>query len=438
MRFRRPTVKPIQIHKEALEAERALIGAVLWTPEAFWEAKEVLGDTPFITPSLNEIWDAIGDLASKGKAIDVVTLRPLLEEGALSILAGLAENVPTMSAVKDYAELVREWAIRKQLNFVFQEGLARLTDGNARVADIAVEAHQSLLNATHSSDGSQVAEASVIAQEIVLGKRAPVVSTPTQWRELDNLLSGGGFCDQDAIVIAGRPGMGKTSFAMQAAFRLACGRQKPSLFFSYEMGDEALVVRQLSGLAQVPIGRIRKRDFTETDRARLRDAAVELERNRIRICEANGMTAAALGARARTEAAIHNGLAAIVVDYIQLLPDVVADNRHQSVSANMKAMKRLAMEIKVPVLVLSQFNRTAVGRAESRPMMNDLKESGALEEDADVVIGLHRPGYYERESSGLCEVILLKQRNGPTGTANLHFSGETTSFDNLRPNSPGR
>jgi replicative DNA helicase len=420
------------VPSEVSRVERALLGGVLHDAKRFWEAKNVLGDLPFLTPSYQQIWNSMARLAVRGDAIDVLTLTHDLGGGpVVAVLAGMCEQVASGAAVVEHARIVRDWSIRNQLGHVLAEGRELIRDRKLTADEVAGRVQELLLKSVHAGNQGSIVDAADVARAMILGERRPAPTTPTGFESLDVLL-GGGLTDSNAVVVAGRPGMGKTAFAVQAAFQLADARGKPSLVFSLEMAEEELVSRLLSGLSRVPHYRIKASSFRDSDFPMLRQAAVRLEGQRIRICEAPAITLLQLQARARTEAVISGGLSSVVVDYLQIMGDPVAgaETREQAVSTNMRGLKALAKELKCPVLVVSQLNRGVEKRDDKRPFLGDLRDSGAIEQDADVVMFLYRPGYYEnpRQSSGPCEVIIAKQRQGDLGTTELMFTGATTSF----------
>lgn len=432
--------RPLRIPAQAIEAEKALLGSILVDGQSIWSAVEILGPKPeLLTRIGTQIWSAMLAVSKEDATIDVVTIRNKDPSITLDVLADLAGSVASSGAIDSYSSIVNEWRTRSLIHRLSFKIQSECADSDQGIDNLVAGFQAEILTIATQGSKKRVEEAADLARDILQNGESEFGSVPTGFRDLDEIL-GGGIQPHQAVVIAGRPGMGKTSLGMQIGFRVAQFSSKPSLFFSLEMSARELSSRLIAGLARVPKWRLKKGDLNPQDHIRLRSAAVSLERARVRILDRGATPLSVVAATSRTEAALNGNLSCIVIDYLQLMPGSDRkENREQNVSANMAGLKALAKELDIPVIVLSQLNRSVEARDDKRPNLSDLRESGAIEQDADIVMFVYRDGYYDKppQTSGASEIIVRKNRDGALGTAVLHFSGETTSFHDLRT-SPGR
>lgn len=427
-----------------MESERAVIGALLLSGRAFDTASEILSADDFATPQHVALWRACAALADQGKPRDMVTVAEQLERvgdleaaGGIAYVADLAANTPSAANIQTYAEIVRDRALAREvaqgaadcLEIANGEGTARerLDAVQARVMGIQGDAGgdeprhiRDLLGPAvdkidelYSSDGS-------------------ITGTPTGYEDFDRLTNG---LEPGALyILAGRPSMGKTTAALCIAEHVA--QDGPVMVFSLEMPAQQLVFRSIASLGRVPLQEVRTGNIQEQNWPRVTSGVSRLEKLNMEIDDTGGATVARIASRARAMKRRNGGkLSLVVVDYLQLIgaPAGSRDNRTQEVGAMSRALKSLAKELDVPVLCLSQLNRGLEQRTDKRPLMSDLRDSGEIEQDADVIVFVYRDEVYHPDSpdKGTGEWIVRKQRNGEPGTVRLAFRGEYTRFDNL-------
>ncbi|MEW8958600.1 Replicative DNA helicase [Moorella humiferrea] len=433
---------------QSLEAEQSVLGAIMLDREALLGVLEILKVEDFYREAHRLIYRAILNLNERGEAVDLLTVtEELRRQGQLEVVGGaaylssLTGDVPSVANAIYYARLVAEKATLRALvqaagriselalsqagdidqildeaeRLIFEVAGGRRRSGFVSVKDVLMEtfAHLERLS-THKGE---------------------VTGIPT-FHDLDKLLSG--LQPSDLIICAARPGMGKTSFCLNIAQRVAVQQKLPVAIFSLEMSREQVVQRMLAAEAMVEQHRLRTGYLTEEDWARLVNAAGILGEAPIFIDDTPAISALEVRAKARRLQA-ENGLGLVVVDYLQLMQaHRRVDSRQQEIAIISRSMKALARELNVPVLVLSQLNRGVEQRQDKRPVMADLLESGAIEADADVIIFLYRPQYYDPDTDkkGIAEVIVAKHRNGPVGTVEMAFLPEYTKFVDLAPEPP--
>lgn len=428
---------------QALEAERAVLGGLLLAPEQLAEVAELLGPEDWYREAHRVVWELLQELAEAGQARDLVGLvealrRRGLEEraGGLSYVAALSDTIPATISLLHYAELVRDSALRRRLVLALGQLRERVLAGDEELPELLGAGEDLLRGLTDRAVTTDVRPLEAVMDDVYRRTRDlaahpdRVTGTPTGYLELDRLMAG--LQPTDLVVLAGRPAMGKSALAMSVA-QNAAGRGHGVLVCSLEMGAEQLGQRAWSGEARVPLGRIRTGRLGDVDWHRLSDAHGTLAGLPLWIDDTPALTVAQIRGRARRLKARAPALAVIVVDYIQLMGADARLPREQQVSAASRGLKALAKELNVTVVGLSQLNRGVEQRADKRPLLSDLRESGAIEQDADVIMFVYRDEYYNKESAdrNIAEVIVAKQRNGPTGTARLFFEGEFTRFENL-------
>ncbi|GFN22904.1 replicative DNA helicase [Thermanaeromonas sp. C210] len=429
----------------SLEAEQSVLGAILLDREALLTAAEILRMEDFYREAHRVIYRTILDLESRGEVVDLLTVTEELKRrgeleavGGASYLAQLTTVVPSVANAGHYARIVSQKAALRQLIQAATRIAERAYEEEGEVGEIVDEAERLILEvaAGRYRDGfvniKQVLLQTFEHLERLASHKGEVTGLPT-FTDLDRLLSG--LQPSDLIICAARPGMGKTSFCLNIAQKVALQQKVPVAIFSLEMSKDQVVQRMLAAEAMVEQHRLRTGFLKEEDWARLVNAASLLAEAPIYIDDTPAITAMEVRAKARRLQA-ECGLGLVVIDYLQLMQaHRRVDSRQQEIALISRALKALARELNVPVLVLSQLNRGVEQRQDKRPVMADLLESGAIEADADVIIFLYRPQYYDPDTDkkGIAEVIVAKHRNGPVGTVEMAFLPEFTKFVDLAP-----
>src|SRR5215475_7731070 len=443
----------LKLPPHSLEAEQSVLGGLLLDNAAADKIGDILAAEDFYNDAHRSLYSAMMQLIADNKPADVVTVAEALVSikkldyvGGIAYLGALVENVPTAANIRRYAEIVRERAILRRLIAAGGEIAETAYNPLGRsVREILDQAETRVFEiAERGARGQQgfVELQPLLTQVVerieVLYKRdnpSDVTGVPTGFADLDRMTSG--FQEGDLIVIAGRPSMGKTAFALNVAEHIALSSKikLPVGVFSMEMGATQLAMRLIGSVGRLDQHKIRTGQLTPDDWERLSDALGRLSEAAIHVDETAALNALELRARARRLARQYGGkLGAIVVDYLQLMQAVAeGENRATEISEISRSLKALAKELKVPVLALSQLNRSLEQRPNKRPIMSDLRESGAIEQDADVILFIYRDEVYNEDSpdKGVAEIIVGKQRNGPIGTVRLAFLGQYTRFENL-------
>lgn len=442
---------PSRLPPQALDAERSVLGSMLLSRDAIATAIQHLEDVVFYRDAHRKIWKAIIELFDRNEAVDMVTLVEELKKrkeleavGGVSYLTTLDQFVATAGNIEHYCKIVREKAILRQLIEVGTGIVGEAFDGREDPSDLLDRAEQAIfaISDDRLRVGFQPMRQLVLqgysAIEEYRQRKVHVTGVPSGFYDLDEMTAG--FQKSDFVVIAGRPSMGKTAFAMNiaenVAVRLKTKDRHAVALFSLEMSKEALVQRLMCSAAKVDIHKIRRGYASAEEYKRLQNAAAQLHEAPIYIDDSAAIGILEVRAKARRLVSeIPLGL--IIVDYLQLIRGPQsAENRQQEISSISRSLKALAKELQVPVLALSQLSRAVETRGGSkRPVLSDLRESGAIEQDADVVLFIYRPEVYETDPSkmdGKSEIIIAKQRNGPTGSVNLAFLRECTRFESLR------
>lgn len=429
-------------------AERAVLGAILLNPDTLDRVlEEGLQTQDFSQPSHRVLFDCFADLAREGKAVDVVTVTGRLESisrlesvGGFSYLNSLSSSVPSLANLPHYVQVVREKALLRRLLTVTHTISEDVFSGE-HSAEGSLEAAEAAIFALRDSRGSnrmsrlgEVVEE--VYNELELRAKSPtdVTGIPSGFRDLDELLAG--LQNTDLIIVAARPSMGKTAFALNLVVHAALRNQSAVALFSLEMSKEQLATRMMTSEGRISGSRMRTGKLRKDDWQPLLEAADRLNTARVFVDDTPAMTVAAVRAKSRRLKATQ-GLDLVVVDYLQLMRGEGNENsREQEISAISRGLKSLAKEMNVPVVALSQLNRGVEQRADKRPMMSDLRESGAIEQDADVIMFLYRDEVYNKtpENQGLAEVLVRKQRNGNIGEVHLAWRGEFARFENLERN----
>ena len=439
-----------RVPPQNIEAEQAVLGAMLIDKEAIAKATEVLSADDFYREAHRVIFSAMLELYNKNEAVDMVTVTEILKRdnklediGGIAYITSLANVVLTAANVKYHAEIVAEKSVLRQLVRVSTEIAAMGYEANEDVGTLLDTAESRILeisNRKKKNDFTAINDIlmdSVQSIESLLQNKGGLTGLPAGFADLDKLTSG--LHPSDFIILAARPSMGKTALALNIvqnvalrAHKVIGGEPRSVAFFSLEMSKEQLVNRMLCAEAGIDSQRLRVGEMHDEDWTHLWDACDTMSRAKIYIDDTAGITAMDMRSRARRLKAEH-GLDLIVVDYLQLMQGSGKRNnsgdRQQEVSEISRSLKALARELAVPVLALSQLSRSVESRQVKRPMLSDLRESGSLEQDADIVAFLYREDYYNPETENKhTELIIAKHRNGPVDTVNLFFQKQFTKF----------
>lgn len=431
-----------------LEAEQAVLGAILLDNAVLPRVIEILQPEDFYRGPHRRLFAAMLDLFERDESIDLLTLRERLEQknqleevGGAVYLASLVDQVPSAANIAYHARIVREKAMMRGLISAATEIAALSYEGSQDVEQVLDEAERRIFLLSERSVRTgfvpmrDVLKDSIKVIEKLFEKKDHVTGVASGFTDLDQLTCG--FQPSDLVIIAGRPSMGKTAFVLNIAEHVGIEARVPVAIFSLEMSREQLVMRMLSSVSGVDGNRLRRGFLSREDWPLLSRAAGKLAEAPIFIDDSAGCTVLEIRAKARRLKA-DSGLALVIIDYLQLIRGRDrSENRQQEISEISRSLKSLAKELKVPVLALSQLSRAVESRGgDKRPQLSDLRESGAIEQDADVVAFIFREDMYRDDADqhqGVAEVIVRKQRNGPTATVKLAFRKECTRFGNLAP-----
>jgi len=434
----------LRLPPQSVEAEEAVLGGILLDNRALDRANEILTHDDFYRESHRRIFRALNDLDERRERADVITLTECLKRrgdleavGGAAQVAELVERIATAANVELYARIVKDKSILRSLMEAGTDIAATAAAGTGDVEQFLDDAERKIFEISERRIRpafiriEKIIVDSIKTIEALYERKEAVTGVPTGFFEIDRLTSG--LQPADLIIIAGRPSMGKSALATNIAQHAASATAKPVAMFSLEMSKESLVLRMLCSEARVDSTRVRTGHLSDQDFPRLAMAAGRLADLPFYIDDSPAISVLELRAKAR-RLMRESGLGLIVVDYLQLMrshKDV--DNREQEISLVSRSLKALAKELSVPVIALSQLNRAVEQRADKRPLMADLRESGAIEQDADVIAFIYRDDFYNRVSpeEGIAEIIIAKQRNGPQGLAKLAFRKEFTLFENL-------
>ncbi|WP_339363688.1 replicative DNA helicase [Vallitalea maricola] len=428
----------------SLEAEQSVIGSMILDREAIATGSESLMPDDFYQPDLKVIFEAIIDLYNKNKAVDLVTLENKLKDegvldqiGGINYLSKLAVAVPTSAHIKNYAQIVKEKAVLRKLIKTSREIIDESYDGKNKLEDVLTGAEEKIFNIMQdrrTEEFSSIKDLVVPTLnkiETIHKNQGKVTGIPTGFIDLDYKTAG--LQPSDLILIAARPSMGKTAIALNMAQHAAIKENAATAIFSLEMSKEQLVNRLLCSEAMVDAQKVRTGDLEDEDWAKIASGSSVLSNAPIYIDDTPGITVSEMKAKCR-KLKLEKGLDLILIDYLQLMSgNGKTESRQQEISEISRSLKALAREMEAPVVALSQLSRACESRADHRPMLSDLRESGAIEQDADVVMFLYRDEYYnpESEAKNQGELIIAKQRNGPTGTIHLVWMGQYTKFASM-------
>ncbi|KPJ96259.1 MAG: replicative DNA helicase [Gammaproteobacteria bacterium SG8_15] len=436
----------LKVAPQSIEAEQAVLGGLMLDNEAWDKISDIVIEDDFYRRDHRLIFRAIAALADKGSPCDVVTLSEWLESnnhleaaGGLAHLGALAKNTPSAANILAYAKIVRERSVLRQLIQVGHKISTSCYETEGRNSEELLDNAEKLVfkiaeqGARGRREFTSIKDLLVKAVDRIdtlFQQDSPITGVPTGFADFDAMTSG--LQSSDLVIVAGRPSMGKTTFAMNIAEHAAVKMQVPVAVFSMEMPGEQLAMRMLSSLGRIDQHRVRTGKLDDDDWPRLTHAVGQLAEAPMFIDDTPALTPTDLRSRARRLMREH-GLGLIVIDYLQLMQvRGGSENRTNEISEISRSLKALAKELNVPIIALSQLNRSLEQRPNKRPVMSDLRESGAIEQDADVITFIYRDEVYNEDSpdKGIAEIIIGKQRNGPIGTARLTFIGQYTRFEN--------
>lgn len=428
-----------------LEAEQSVLGAILLDNDAIFKTVDIVSEIDFYREAHKRIYGAMSSLSEKNEPVDIITLTDYLKKsneleavGGISYLSQLANMVPTAANVRYHAKIVREKAVLRALIHASTNIAAMVYEESSDAFKMVDDAERMVFEIADNRNKNAFASMNSVVKDTIKqieklhGKQEDITGMPTGFKDLDELTSG--LQPGDLIIIGGRPGMGKTAFALNIAQNVAVERREPVAIFSLEMSKEQLAMRMLSSESRLDASLVRKGHISKSSWPALTKAAQKLVDAPIFIDDSSALTALEIRAKARRLSKEHKGIGLVVIDYLQLMrSSVKVERREQEISDISRSLKALAKELKVPVVALSQLNRQVEHRGEKRPTLADLRESGAIEQDADVIIFLykdeaHQKGMgHHRDSKIIVDVA--KQRNGPTDRINLTFLAKYTKFE---------
>ena len=447
-------VARLRVPPHSVEAEQSVLGGLLIDNSAWDRAGDLLTETDFYRFEHKQIFAALGKLINAGKPADVVTVFEELTSlgkaadcGGLKYLNDLAQSVPSAANLRRYAEIVRERAILRKLVTTSDEiATAALAPQGRAVTEILDEAEGKIFRigeeGSRSKQGFQSMDQLVVqlidrVNELAEQGAEDVTGVRTGFYDLDRMTAG--LQPGDLIILAARPSMGKTAFAINIGENVAINEGLPVVIYSMEMGAAQLALRMVGSIGRIDQGHLRTGRLADDEWSRLSEAVDKLGKASIFIDESPGLSPSEVRARARRQARMCGQLGLIIIDYLQLMSGnggASEENRATVVGEISRGLKALAKELQCPVIALSQLNRSVETRPDKRPMMSDLRESGAIEQDADIIMFIYRDEYYTKEECkepGVAEIIIAKQRNGPVGTVKLAFQRMHTKFENLAP-----
>ncbi|MDO4656577.1 replicative DNA helicase [Kingella sp. (in: b-proteobacteria)] len=444
-------VRNLALPPHSIEAEQSLLGGLMLENNAYDRIADILAEDDFYRHEHKLIYRAISALINENRPADIITVQEALERndqldhaGGFDYLLTLAQSTPSAANIRRYAEIVRERSIIRQLAEIGTEIARNAYNPQGKSAEqLLDEAENQVFQIAESTAKSKqgflempdLLQQNIERIDMLYQRDNPdeVTGIATGFTDLDRMTSG--LQAGDLVIVAGRPSMGKTAFAINIAEHVAISGKRPVAVFSMEMGGTQLVMRMLSSVGRLDQSVLKNGSLKDEHWERLNEAVAKLTDAPIFIDETAGLSALELRARARRLARrFNNQLGLIVIDYLQLMSGSGRnDNRASELGEISRSLKALAKELQVPVIALSQLSRTVEQRTDKRPMMSDLRESGAIEQDADLIMFMFRDEYYTKEQSqfkGLAECIIGKHRNGPTGRVFLTFMGQFTRFEN--------
>ena len=438
-----------KIMPQKIDAEQSVLGAMFLSKTALEKAVESLNKDMFYLDAHKKIFEVMKNLDDKKVPIDITTVTNELEEkkllnqiGGVAYLTEIVNVVPTAANVDQYIKIIEDKYLRRNLI----EAGTEITDlgfsSPDDIGEVLDEAEKKIFDVVKNRRGSEfktIQDVLFKAQadlEKLSSMKNEITGVPTGYYDIDKLTSG--FHDNELIIIAARPAMGKTAFALNMAVNMAVNAKKSVALFNMEMGAEQLITRMLASVGQIESSKLRTGRLEHQDWKRVNEAISRLADTRIFIDDTPGMTVSEMRAKCRRLANSEDGLDIVIIDYLQLINGSAryAGQRQQEVSEISRSLKTMAMELGIPVIALAQLSRSVEGREDKRPLLSDLRESGSIEQDADIVAFLYRDDYYNKESAidedtSKSEFIIAKHRNGPTATVDMIFKRNTGSFFNM-------
>ncbi|MDV2857136.1 MULTISPECIES: replicative DNA helicase [Oceanimonas] len=439
----------LKMPPHSFEAEQSVLGGLLLDNNAWDRVAEKVSDADFYSRPHRLVFQAMQRLSQNNSPIDLITVQEELERhealetvGGFSYLVEVAKNTPSAANIGAYADIVRERAVVREMisvaNEIAEAGFDPQGRSSADLLDLAESRVFKIAESrTNANEGPQplrhLLEKTIDRiEELFKNPHQGITGVSTGYNDLDKKTAG--LQSSDLIIVAARPSMGKTTFAMNLCEHAALTNDKPVLIFSLEMPSEQIIMRMLASLGRIDQTRIRTGQLDDEDWGRLSSTmGMLLEKGQLYIDDSSGLTPTEVRSRARRVAREHGGLSMIMIDYLQLMTvPSLADNRTLEIAEISRSLKALAKELEVPVVALSQLNRSLEQRADKRPVNSDLRESGSIEQDADLIMFIYRDEVYHEDSpdKGIAEIIIGKQRNGPIGKVRLTFQGQFSRFDN--------
>ena len=442
-------VDTLKVPPHSIEAEQSVLGGLMLDNQAFDRVAELVVSQDFYTRTHKLIFEAMEKLVEQSQPIDLITISESLEKndqlttvGGFAYLAEIAKNTPSAANIDAYAAIVRERAVVREMISVANEIAEAGFNPEGRDSHDLLDLAESKVfkiaeQRSKSTEGPQsihsILEKTVDKiEELYQSPQDGVTGVSSGYHDLDQMTAG--LQPSDLIIVAARPSMGKTTFAMNLAEHAAMTQDKPVLIYSLEMPSEQIMMRMLASLGRINQTKVRTGQLDDEDWARLSSTmGLLMEKGKMFIDDASGLTPTDVRSRARRIARDHGGISMIMVDYLQLMRvPSLSDNRTLEIAEISRSLKALAKELECPVIALSQLNRTLEQRADKRPVNSDLRESGSIEQDADLIMFIYRDEVYNDDSpdKGTAEIIIGKQRNGPIGKVRLTFQGQFSRFDN--------
>ncbi|MHC4861065.1 MAG: replicative DNA helicase [Planctomycetota bacterium] len=434
-----------RVPPQDLQAERAVLGSVLIDNEVLGDVLTLLDRRDFYRTSHQVIFGSITELFDRGEAVDVVILRDELQRtgnlekaGGEEALLDLSDAVPTSANADHYARIVRDLSLRRAVVRECTKAVQQAYEGEMEGRELLDFAEGLLFNLDREAEAGETVHIGDVLtplfKEIDSGKQS-LTGLQTHFHELDDLT--GGLQPSELIVVAGRPSMGKTTIALNVAEQIGVVEKVPVAIFSLEMAKAQLVMNMLCSNARVNAHSLRRGVVQPDEWPKLSAAAGRLSDAAIFVDDTPALSVLGLRAKVRRLKARQN-IGMVIVDYLQLMEAPRAENRQQEITHITRSLKSLARELEIPVIAISQLNRAVDAREDHRPRMSDLRESGAIEQDADLILFLYRDEYYDprEDNQGIAEVIVAKQRNGPTGSVKLTFLNRFMRFENLATYQP--
>ncbi|MGP1939490.1 MAG: replicative DNA helicase [Arsenophonus sp. ET-DL9-MAG3] len=444
-----PQIEGLKMPPHSLEAEQSVLGGLMLDNERWDHVSERVTNGDFFSRPHRTIFSKMQTLFERGRPIDLITLSESLEQqgeldsiGGFAYLAELAKNTPSVANINAYADIVRERAVVRDMITVANEIADAGYNPQGRTSEELLDLAESRVfqiaeTRTNKDDGPKrieeiLSETVEKIEQLYQNPHDGVTGVSTGYQDLDRKTAG--LQNSDLIIVAARPSMGKTTFAMNLCEHAAMTEEKPVLIFSLEMSANQIMMRMLASLSRVDQTRIRTGQLDDEDWARISSTmGILMEKRNMYIDDSARLTPTEVRSRSRRIYREYGGLSLIMIDYLQLMRvPSMPDNRTLEIAEISRSLKSLAKELQVPVIALSQLNRSLEQRADKKPLNSDLRESGSIEQDADLIMFIYRDEVYNDDSDlkGVAEIIIGKQRNGPIGTIRLTFNGQWSRFDN--------